>query len=53
MPSGDIEDIDLRKEFYPIQERFARIIIHDVCLAGGLFYYDGKPLDNAEVENSA
>ena len=25
-------------------------IVHDVCTVGGMFYYDGTPLDNAEVE---
>ena len=33
-----------------IQETFAQIILHDVCTVGGKFYYDGAPLDNAEVE---
>lgn len=45
-----IQDRDLRQEFYRIQEAFARIIVHDVCTPGGLFYYDGNPLDTAEVE---
>ena len=45
-----IQDLDLRQEFYRIQETFARIILHDVCTVGGKFYYDGAPLDNAEVE---
>ena len=38
------------RAFYRIQETFARIIVHDVCTVGGMFYYDGAPLDNAEVE---
>ena len=45
-----IQDLDLRQEFYHIQETFARIIIHDVYTVGGMFYYDGAPLDNAEGE---
>lgn len=45
-----IQDRDLRQEFYRIQELLARIIIHDVCTAGGLFHYEGPPLRNAEVE---
>ena len=47
---GTIQDRDLQQEFYRIQETFMRIILHDVCTVGGTFYYDGAPLDNAEVE---
>ena len=45
-----IQDRDRRQEVYRIQETFARIILHDVYTVGGMFYYDGAPLDNAEVE---
>ena len=45
-----IQDRDFRQEFYRIQKMFARIIVHDVFTVGGIFYYDGAPLDNAEVE---
>jgi len=46
---ANIEDADLRKEFYRIQEAFARIIQHDVCTKGGIFYY-GNPPVNREIE---
>ena len=44
-PTATIQDRDLRQEFYRIQEAFARIIIHDACTVGGIFYYSSNPLD--------
>jgi hypothetical protein len=43
-----IQDRDLRREFYHIQDMFAQTIKHDVCTKGGIFYYDDLPA-NEEI----
>jgi hypothetical protein len=45
-----IEDRDLRKEFYRIQDMFAQTIEHDVCTKGGIFYYGDALPPNEEIQ---
>jgi hypothetical protein len=45
-----IEDIDLGREFYCIQDMFAQTIEHDVCTKGEIFYYDNALLPNEDIQ---
>jgi hypothetical protein len=45
-----IEDRDLRREFYRIQDMFAQTIEHDVCTKGGIFYYGDALPPNEEIQ---
>jgi hypothetical protein len=45
-----IEDRDLRREFYRIQDMFAQTIEHDVCTKGGIFYYNNALPSNEEIQ---
>jgi hypothetical protein len=46
-----IEDKDLRREFYRIQDMFAQTIEHDVCTKGGIFYYGDVVPPNEEIQS--
>jgi hypothetical protein len=47
---ASIEDRDLRREFYRIQDMFLQTIEHDVCTEGGIFYYSNALPPNEEIQ---